>query len=102
MNDAPTHDLAGEIPKLGPEHIPQTVVDLLREACRIAADYSGAFGDACTATAEKYKIKPKALRRYIVALEGDKLADAEKEAEDLSALIESRRALFDERKAEGS
>lgn len=70
-----------------PGQVPQPVIDELRQACRTASDFAGAFGEACTAQAEKYKIKPKALRRYIVALEGDKLADAEKEAEDLQALI---------------
>lgn len=70
-----------------PGQVPQPVIDELREACRIASDYSAAFGDACTAQAEKYKIKPKALRLYIVALEGDKLDDVEAEAEDLQALI---------------
>lgn len=70
-----------------PGQVPQPVIDELREACRTAADFAAAFGEACTAQAEKYKLKPKALRRYIVALEGDKLADAEREAEDLQALI---------------
>lgn len=74
-----------------PGQVPQPAIDELRQACRTASDFSAAFREACTAQAEKYKIKPKALRRYIVALEGDKLADAEKEAEDLQALIEHHR-----------
>lgn len=82
-------DLAGPVPKVGPEHIPTAVIDELRTAYRIAADYSGAFNEAASAQAEKYKTAPGALKRYIRALEGDKLADAEKEAEDLSALIEN-------------
>lgn len=70
-----------------PGQVPQPVIDELREACRRASDFSASFGEACNAQAEKYKIKPKALRRYVVALEGDKLRDVEKEAEDLQALI---------------
>jgi hypothetical protein len=72
-----------------PGQVPQPVIDELRQACRTAADFTQAFGDACKAQAEKYKIKPKALRRYITALEGDKLDEAEAEAEDLQALIEA-------------
>lgn len=72
-----------------PGKVPQLVIDELRESYRVAADYSGAFNDAATAQAEKYSIKPGALKRYIRALEGDKLADAEQEAADLAALIEA-------------
>ena len=83
------YDLAGEVPRVGPEHIPTAVIDELREACRIAADYSGAFSDACKAQAEKHHIAPGALKRYIRALEGDKLEEAEREAEDLATLIDA-------------
>ncbi|MCC6193679.1 MAG: hypothetical protein IT518_04350 [Burkholderiales bacterium] len=44
--DPPEHDLAGEVPQVGPEHIPERVIDELREACCIAADHSGALADA--------------------------------------------------------
>lgn len=84
----PEHDLAGEVPRVGPEHIPTAVIDELREACRIAADYSGTFSDACKAQAVKHYIAPGALKRYIRALEGDKLAEAEHEADDLKTLID--------------
>ena len=70
-----------------PGQVPDRVIEELRTACRTATDYGQAFGEACAAQAEKYHIKPKALRRYIVALEGDKLDDVEAEAEDLQALI---------------
>ncbi len=78
-------------PPSSPGHIPERVILELRQACATAADYSGAFSDACKAQAEKHGIKPGALKRYIKALEGDKLDDAEQEAEDLQALIESGR-----------
>ena len=70
-----------------PGQVPQPVIDELRQAFRTTSDFNAAFREACTAQAEKYKIKPKALRRYIVALEGDKLDDVEAEADDLQALI---------------
>ncbi len=73
-----------------PGQIPERVIEELREACHQAADYSGAFADACKAQAEKYKIKPGALKRYIKALEGDKLEDVEAETDDLAALIARR------------
>lgn len=82
-------DLAGEVPKVGPEHIPTNVIDELREGCRIAKDCAGAFSDACKAQAEKYKCAPGALKTYIRALEGDKLEEAERVADDLSTLIDT-------------
>ncbi|MCC6812259.1 MAG: hypothetical protein IT381_32860 [Deltaproteobacteria bacterium] len=93
--DPPEHDLAGEVPQIGPEHIPERVIDELREACRIAADHSGAFSDACKAQAEKYHVKPGALKRFVKALEGDTLNDVEEEMDDLAALIVARRATAD-------
>ena len=72
-----------------PEQLPQPVIDEPRTARRIASYHRATFGEACKAQAEKYKIKPKALRRYITALEGDKLDEAEAEAEDLQALVEA-------------
>ncbi len=73
---------------LQPGHVPPRVVDELRSAYRVAADYAGAFNDALKAQAEKHAIAPKALRRYIAALESDSLDDARKELDDLSRLIE--------------
>lgn len=87
----PEHDLAGEVPRVGPEHIPTAVIDELREACRIAAGYSGAFSDACKAQAEKHHIAPGALKRYIRALEADKLDAATQEAGDFVILVERGR-----------
>jgi len=63
------------------------VIAELRRCYREAKDYTGAFADAIKGQAEKHKLKPGALRRYIAALEGDKLDEAEKEASDLELLI---------------
>lgn len=83
------YDLAGEIPQVGPEHIPTRVIDELREACRVAKDFASAFSDACNAQAEKHKIAPGALKTYVKALENDKLQEAEQTADDLAALIDA-------------
>lgn len=72
---------------VAPGQVPDRVIEELRSACHQAMDYAGAFSDACKAQAEKYQIKPGALKRYIKALEGDKLDDVEKETDDLAALI---------------
>ena len=85
-----TDDFALEAPG-APGHIPERVILDLRQACHTAADYAGAFTDACNAQAEKHGIKPGALKRFIKALENDKLDDAEKEAEDLQELIAAQR-----------
>lgn len=65
------------------------VVGELRRCYREAKDYAEAFGDAIKAQAEKHHLKPGALRRYIAALEGDKLKEAAEEAADLERLIEA-------------
>jgi hypothetical protein len=75
-----------------PGEIPERVIEELRAACHTAVDYAGAFSDACKAQAEKYKIKPKALRRFIAALEADKVDDVDKETDDLATLIANRKA----------
>jgi len=70
-----------------PGVVPPRVIDELRRCYREATDYGAAFSDAVKAEAEKYVINAKALRRYIAALEGDKLDEAAKEAADLEKLI---------------
>jgi hypothetical protein len=70
-----------------PGVVPERVIAELRRAYREATDYAAAFGDAVKAQAERYAINGKALRRYIVALEGDKLDEAAAEAADLERLI---------------
>lgn len=76
-------------PSPPPGEISETVINELRRCYREAKDYTGALGDAVKAQAEKAKIKPAALLRYIAALEGDTIDEAAKEAEDLERLIES-------------
>lgn len=71
-----------------PGIVPNRVIEELRQAYRSASDFALAFGEACKAQAELHKVAPKALRRYISALEADKVKDAEKEADDLARLIE--------------
>lgn len=66
------------------------VIAELRRCYREAKDYTGAF--AIKVQAEKHKLKPAALRRYVAALEGDKVADAAQEASDLEMLIEGAEA----------
>lgn len=66
----------------------ENVIAELRRCHREAKDCAGAFGDAIKAQAQKHKLKPAALRRYIAALEGDKVDDAAKEASDLELLID--------------
>lgn len=83
-------DAFDENMEAAPGEIPERVIDELRECCHQAMDYAGAFSDACKAQAEKYKIKPGALKRFIKALEGDKLADVEDETDDLATLIADR------------
>lgn len=75
-------------PPIEPGKVPKRVIDELCTSFRIASDYAGAFSDALRAQAEKFKIHPKALRRYVVALEGDKTADARKELDDLERLLD--------------
>lgn len=98
MTAETTTDTAGgfdlEAP-LTPGEVPQRVIDELRGACGTASDYALAFNDAVKAQAEKHKVAPKALRRFIVALEGDKVKAAEKEAEDLQSLVSQHRGAED-------
>lgn len=75
-------------PSPPPGEISENVIEELRRCYREAKDYTGALRDAVKAQAEKAKIKPAALRRYIAALEGDTIDEAAKEAEDLERLIE--------------
>ena len=75
----PTEPEAGEIP--------EAVISELRHARAIAKDYAQGYSDACKAQAEKYKLKPSALKRYIAALEDDKVADLHTETNDLEKLI---------------
>lgn len=77
-----------ELTPYEPGTVPPATMDELRHAYRVARDFATAYGDAVKAQAEKAQIKPRALRRYIAALEDDKLDEAAKEASDLERLIE--------------
>lgn len=86
MTDSADTDLAGPIPKHG--EVPQATIEELVAARVMASDYAKAFADAVKAQAERYKIKPGALRRYVCALAGDKVEDVERETDDLAALLD--------------
>lgn len=77
-----------ELETQNPGHVPPRVIEELRRCHREAKDYVAAFADATKAQAEKYEVKPGALRRYIVALEADNVDAVEKEIEDLNRLID--------------
>ena len=81
---APPADFAVE-PSDG--NIPERVIDELCAAKTTAKDYAEAYTAAVTGQAERYKIKPAALRRYIAAKEADKLDDLDAEMTDLEKLI---------------
>lgn len=68
-------------------NIPPRVIDELRGAYAIAKDYAQSYSDAAKAQAEKFKLKPAALKKYIAALENDSTADLRDELSDLEKLI---------------
>ena len=70
-----------------PGIVPERVIAELRQARTIAKDHAQAFSDAVTAQATKYQIKPGALKRYVCALEADKLEELDAETDDLDRLI---------------
>lgn len=67
--------------------VPERVIDELRAARSHAVDYAQAFGEAVKAIALQYGLKPGALRRYVCALEADKLEAVDAEVCDLAKLI---------------
>ena len=69
--------------------IPSGVILELRRLHSGAREASSGLSEAIKAQAEKHTIKGGALRRYIAALEGDKVDAARLEAEDLERLIET-------------
>jgi len=70
-----------------PGVVPERVISELRRSRANAKDYAQAFSDAVTAQATKYSIKPGALKRYIVALEADKVDELDAETDDLERLL---------------
>ena len=68
-------------------NIPPRVIEELRGAYAIAKDYAQSYSDAAKAQAEKFKLKPGALKKYIAALENDSTDDLRDELSDLEKLI---------------
>lgn len=68
-------------------NIPPRVIDALCAARTTAKDYAEAYSGAVTAQAEKYKLRPAALKRFINAREADKMDDLDAELNDLEKLI---------------
>lgn len=85
LDGSPPFDLESE----EPGKVPDRVISELRTARYVAKDYATAFSDCIKAQAEKYGVKPGALKRYIVALEEDKLEEVDAETDDLARLIGS-------------
>ena len=71
-------------------NIPERVIDELRQAYAIAKDHTQSYSDAAKAQAEKFKIKPGALKKYIAALENDSIDDLGDELHDIERLIGQR------------
>lgn len=85
-NAAKTDDFALSSPT--PGKVPAGVVTELR-GLRTNANIAVAdFREAIKVQADKHKIKPAALRRYVNALASDKVDEVRKEAEDLESLID--------------
>jgi hypothetical protein len=63
------------------------VIAELRRCYREAKDFSQAFGEAVKTQAEKHKLKPGALRKYVAALEGDSVDALTAEVEDIERLV---------------
>lgn len=67
---------------------PDSVIEELRHARRVAKDYAQAYSDCVDAQADKFKLKKGALKRYISALEDDKTEETQEELDDLERLLE--------------
>lgn len=70
-----------------PGKVPPRVVEELRKLRTAANEGATDFREAVKVQADKHKVKPAALRRYITALARDQVDEARAEAEDLSELI---------------
>lgn len=70
-----------------PGKVPAGVVEELRRLRTSANEASTELREAIKVQADKHKVKPAALRRYVNALASDKVDEARKEAEDLESLI---------------
>lgn len=67
--------------------VPENVLEELVQAKAAAKAWSSGFSEAVKAQAEKYGVKPAALRKFITAKEADKLDEAEAETNDLVKLL---------------
>ena len=67
--------------------VPAAVITELRVQYADHKDSGAALSEAIKLQAEKYGVKPGALRRYIAALEQDSVEDVEAECKDLERLI---------------
>lgn len=68
--------------------VPQRVLDELANCRRIATDYAQSYSDAVKQQAERFKIKPGALKRYVNALVADKVDELDAETDDLERLLD--------------
>ncbi len=83
--DPQEFELEQPTPGMPSEH----VIEELVHCFNVAKDYAGAFRDAVKAQAEKHKLSPSALRKYVAARagDGDKMEALNKEADDLERLL---------------
>jgi hypothetical protein len=74
-------------PDTPPGKVPERVILELMQARKTAVSYAGAYADAAKQQAEKYKVNPAALKRYIAALVDDKVEKLRVEAEHVERLL---------------
>jgi hypothetical protein len=74
-----------------PGEVPERVVEELRNLRTRANDAVAQWREACKVQAEKYQLKPSALRKFVNALASDKVDALEAECADVTSLIESQR-----------
>lgn len=78
-------DLKLESPGTG--KVPPGVVEELKNLRTRANGAVTLFREAVKVQADKHKVKPAALRRYVVALGNDKVDELKAEAVDIEALV---------------
>lgn len=71
-----------------PGVVPEPVITELMHARTIAKDWAASYGEAIKDQAEKHKVKPGALKRYVAARCDDKMDEARAEAEDFERLLD--------------
>lgn len=70
-----------------PGKVPDGVIGELRRLRTSANEASTDFREAIKLQADKHKIKPAALRRYVIALGNDKVDELRAEVDDVEGLI---------------